>query len=459
MTSTVTTGLFRAFLLALLIAGPTAAHAQDAHAPAAEDAHGPAAEEEGEKLDAVHHTSDGAYLDIEPFGDGAFELPRIFLVRRPDGALGFDGFGSSTAAVASGRYAAEAEHGAETEGEALPAESAEGEGDSLTPDALAADSDEAEHAAAGGHAEDAEHGAESAGGHGSAYEAHLVPTDGSTVVADFSMTRHLVFIFLGIALLALLLLPMASKYKRGVGRTSAPRGRMQNLLETLVIYVRDEIARPNLGEKTDRYLPYLLTVFFFILICNLLGLVPWGATATSNITVTAVLAVFTFIVTQMAGTKDYWRHILWPPGIPWYVNLILVPIEILGLFTKPFALAVRLFANMVAGHLVILNLIGLIFIIGGSFGVAAGYGTAIPALLLTVGIYGLELLVVFIQAYVFTVLSALFIGMASAEHEHDHDHSEDHGPTAHDIAVSQSNGQKVHVLPERTVGTEAAMMP
>ncbi len=265
------------------------------------------------------------------------------------------------------------------------------------------------------------------------------------------------FIFLSIGILFLLFLPMAGKYKRGIGRTSAPRGLLQNMFETLVIYVRDEIARPNLGAKADKYLPYLLTVFFFILVCNLIGLVPFGATATANVTVTAVLALFTFVITQMAGTKDYWMHILWPPGIPWFVKPILVPIEILGLFTKPFALAVRFFANMTAGHLVILNLIGLIFLVGG-MNPAAGYGTSIPALGLTLFVYGLELLVAFIQAYVFTILSALFIGMATAEHEHDHDHSEDHGFTPHDVAVSQSNGyHTVHKEHERTVGTEAAL--
>ncbi len=251
---------------------------------------------------------------------------------------------------------------------------------------------------------------------------------------------------------------MAGKYKRGVGRTSAPRGILQNMLETVVLYVRDEIARPNLGAKTDRYLPYLLTVFFFILTANLLGLVPFGATATANITVTAVLALFTFFITQFAGTKDYWMHVLNPPGIPWFVKPILVPIEILGLFTKPFALAVRLFANMTAGHLVILNLVGLIFIVG-AMSEAAGYATAVPALFLTLFVYALEVLVAFIQAYVFTILSALFIGMATAEHEHDHDHAEDHGLTAHDIAVSHSNGQAAHKQHERTVGTEEALSP
>jgi F-type H+-transporting ATPase subunit a len=235
------------------------------------------------------------------------------------------------------------------------------------------------------------------------------------------------------------------------------------MLETLVIYIRDEVAKPNLGPEYRKYMPYLLTAFFFILTANLLGLVPFGATATSNIAVTAVLAVFTFVITQLSGTRDYWRHIFAPPGVPAFVMPILVPIEILGLFTKPFALAIRLFANMTAGHLVILNFIGLIFIIRGLFGDAAGWGTSVPAVAMAVFIYGLELLVAFIQAYVFTVLSALFIGMASAEHEHDHDHSHEHDITPHDRAVSESApliaGGRLHPDRERTVGTEAAVSP
>lgn len=404
--------------------------------------------EEGEaELDAVHHTSDGNYLDFEPFG--TVELPRLFLVRGTDGGYGLDGFVSSTAAVASGRYrvlAAEGhggEHGAEAEGSAHERSDA----DATTPIADDPTDEDLEPDAMNAEAEGGE----------AAYDAHLVPADGGEVVADLSVTRHLAFIFLSIALLAALFLSQARKYRRGVGRTSAPRGLLQNTVEALVVYIRDEVARPNLGEKTDKYLPYLLTVFFFILTVNFLGLIPWGTTATSNITVTAVLAVFTFVLTQFAGSKDYWRHVFNPPGVPAFVKPLLVPIEILGLFTKPFALAVRLFANMVAGHLVILNLVGLIFIIGATFGTAAGYGTAVPAVLLTVFVYSLELLVAFIQAYVFTMLSALFIGMATAEHEHDHDHSEDHGPTAHDAAVAESNGQAVHVLHERTVGTEGVL--
>ena len=429
---TLTTGSGRLAFLALLLVAAAPARAQAEHAAAVPGEHA----DEEETLDAVHHTSDGAYLDFEPAG--VLELPRIFLVRR-DGALGLDAFASSSAAVASGRYRAEAEaHGSSAEHESAPGVATLGG----TPADVVPDVE----SVPGGVVQTEK-----------AYDAHLAPAAGTDVLADFSISRHLVFIFLGIGVLALLLIPMAGKYKKGVGRTSAPRGILQNLLETFIIYVRDEIAQPNLGKKTDKYLPYLLTVFFFILVCNLLGLLPWGATATANITVTAVLAVFTFVVTQSAGTKDYWMHILWPPGIPTFVKFILIPIEIIGLFTKPFALAVRLFANMVAGHLVILNLIGLIFIIGGTFGAAAGFGTAVPAVFLTVFIYALELLVVFIQAYVFTVLSALFIGMASAEHEHDHDHAMDHDPTTHDVAVSHSNGQNVHVIAERTVGTEAVM--
>ena len=398
-------------LLALSLAAPSALAAEDG------------------ELDAVGHTGDGNYWDFSPIGK--WQLPRLFVVRDADGDLGLDAYLTSKAAVESGDYRiASYEDGHE----AVPPSGELAEG--IEEELLAAE--ETPPVAP--------------------YAATLERASGE-VVLDLSITRHLLFALFAIGILLLLLVPMAGKYKRGIGRTSAPRGLLMNMVETVVIYVRDEIAKPNLGAKTDKYLPYLLTVFFFILTCNLLGLLPFGATATANITSTTVLALFTFVITQFAGTRDYWRHIFWPPGIPWYVNLILVPIEILGLFTKPFALAVRLFANMTAGHLVILNLIGLIFVIGGAFGPAAGYGTSIPALGLTLFIYALEILVAFIQAYVFTILSALFIGMATAEHEHDHDHSEDHGILAQDIAVSHSNGQRVHKDAERTVGTEAALSP
>ena len=403
---------------------------------------------DGETLDAIHHTADGKYLDFSPIpickdGKGKCELPRLFVVRDAAGSLGFDFFWSSTAAVNSGKYAIEESHGEEGHADEAAAEDAGHEED------VAHEGDGEEHAEGGASESKAP-----------PYDSHLVATGGSEIVLDLSITRHLVFIGLIIGLLCLLFIPTAGKYKKGIGRTSAPKGLLQNMLETVIIYIRDEIAKPNLGDKHEKYLPYLLTLFFFILGCNLIGLVPFGATATANITITAVLAIITFIVTQFAGTKDYWMHILWPPGIPAFVKPILVPIEILGLFTKPFALAVRLFANMTAGHLVILNLIGLIFIVGG-MNATAGYITSVPALLLTIFIYCLEVLVAFIQAYVFTILSALFIGMAAAEHEHDHDHSEDHGLDAHDLALHQSaplvNGAPHKKEHEQTVGTEAAL--
>ncbi len=406
---------------------------------------------EAESFDAVGHTLDGNYLDFSPFA--IVELPRLFLVREADGGLGFEFFSSTEAALRSGRYAMVGGHG-----------EAHGDGEVHAEDDLHGEAAEVDGGAHGA----AEFGA----GEPSASEltvmqevfdqheylhAGMARTEGEVLV-DFSITRHLLFALLAIVILCVLFIPMASKYKQGIGRTEAPRGTKQNLLEVLVLYIRDEVARPNLGDKADKYLPYLLTIFFFILTCNLLGLVPFGATATANITTTAVLALFTFFVTQFAGTKDYWMHIFNPPGIPWFVKPIMVPIEFLGLFIKPFALAIRLFANMLAGHLVILNLIGLIFAIRLLFGDAAGWGTSVPSFALTVFIYGLEVLVAFIQAYVFTILSALFIGMATAEHEH---HGHEHEPhSAHDLAVAASaplvhgNG---YPLSERTVGTEAVI--
>lgn len=446
-------------LLALAFAAAPA-RAQEHAAP---DAEAP----EEEHFDAVHHTADGNYLDFAPMG--RVELPRLLVVRHADGGLGFDAFLSTGAAIESGRYRSVAHETGEAHGE----EGTEGDGTGADHGAGGQDSGEhaagaetGDHAVVPGLAEDELHPGST--GEAAAAEAHegdylegtLEPTEGAVVV-DLSITRHVFFLFLTVGLLFLLLVPMGGRYKRGVGRTSAPRGLLQNMLETFVVYIRDEVAKPNLGKDYRKYLPYLLTAFFFILTANLLGLVPFGATATSNIAVTAVLALFTFVITQLSGTKDYWMHIFSPPGVPGFVKPILIPIELLGLFTKPFALAIRLFANMTAGHLVILNFIGLIFIIRGLFGDGAGWGTAVPAVAMAVFIYGLELLVAFIQAYVFTVLSALFIGMASATHEHDHDHSHEHDLTAHDKAVSLStplvSGGQLRHEHERTVGTEGAM--
>ncbi|NNE70286.1 MAG: F0F1 ATP synthase subunit A [Rhodothermales bacterium] len=332
-------------------------------------------------------------------------MPRIFIVRDAEGSLGLDFFWSSTAAVKAGGYIAEWAddgHGASTDDHADDASHEEG--------AATGDED---------HADDEQVTEERK----DFYYAALTPAAGS-IVLDMSITRQLMFAWFGMLIVAFLFIRMANRYKAGVGRTSAPKGRLQNLLEMLVMFVRDEIAKPNLGDKADKYLPYLLTAFFFILTCNLLGLVPFGATATSNIMVTTVLATITFVLTQLGGSKDHWLHVFNPPGVPGFVKPILIPVELLGLFTKPIALAIRLFANMTAGHLIILSLIGLIFTFSGLFGTAAGYMVSPISIAFSLFIYCLELLVSFIQAYVFTMLSALFIGMAVAEH--DHHHEEDH---------------------------------
>jgi F-type H+-transporting ATPase subunit a len=396
----------------------------------------PAHAAEGKELDALGHALDNHYLDFLPFGK--IELPRIFLVRGEDGGVHLQFFRSTGAMLESGLWRISEAEAALTDEEPTPAP---GAGEPAEP-GLTVIPEAAE--------EDVQP---------NYFYATLEPVAGTAII-DFSVTRHLMFALLASLILLMLFIPMGRRYRRGIGRTQAPRGTLQNLLETMVIYIRDEVAVPNLGHKADRYLPYLLTVFFFILLCNLLGLVPFGASATGNLTVTAVLALFTFVVTQFSGTRDYWMHIFWPPGVPVALKPILIPVEILGIFTKPFALAIRLFANMTAGKLVILNLIGLIFVINVLFGTGAGLASALPSVALTLFIFILKLLVSLIQAYVFTILSALFIGMATAEHEH-HGH-EEHEPTPHDRAVAESgpivheNGQDVE---RRRVGTEAALSP
>jgi F-type H+-transporting ATPase subunit a len=215
---------------------------------------------------------------------------------------------------------------------------------------------------------------------------------------------------------------------------------MHNALEALILYVRDEVARPNIGAKADKYVPFLLSLWFLILGANLIGLIPLSVTSTANINVTAVLALFTFFVVQVNGTKDYWQHILWPPGIPTWVKFMLVPVEILGLFIKPFVLAVRLFANMTAGHLVILSFIGLIFTFKGLFGAVGGFGVAPVSVAFALFIYLIEILVAFLQAYIFVMLSALYIGAAVEEHEHhgNHDADSEHVPAM--IEATSTNG-------------------
>lgn len=251
-------------------------------------------------------------------------------------------------------------------------------------------------------------------------EGALVPASGAQITLDFSITSHLMYVWFGLILTVWITIAMARKYRRGVGRKSEPHGWFQNLFEIVFVFVRDDIAKNNIPEeKYRKFVPYLFTVFVAISFMNLFGLLPWGATATADITVTAVLALFTFFITQWNGSKDHWEHVFWFPGVPTWMRIILTPIEIIGLFTKPFALAVRLFANMLSGKILIICILGLIFIFAEIFGSFAGIGMSLFSVPLTVALYALKAFVGILQAYIFALLSAVFIGMAVEEHAHE----------------------------------------
>ncbi len=242
---------------------------------------------------------------------------------------------------------------------------------------------------------------------------------------DFSITKNVFAMILSALFMLLVFMSIARGYKNGV-----PTG-IGRFLEPVIVFIRDEVAIPNIGtKKYKKFLPYLLTAFFFIWFNNLFGLIPFfpgGANLTGNIAVTAVLAIITLLITVFSANKDYWKHIFMPP-VPYLLYPIMVPIEIIGIFTKPFALMMRLFANVTAGHIMILAIISLIFIFKSAF-----LGLASVPLALFVSI--LELLVAALQAYIFTVLSALFIGIAVADHDHDHAHN-DHDSVGEDTIVA-----------------------
>lgn len=229
---------------------------------------------------------------------------------------------------------------------------------------------------------------------------------------DISITKNVLSLFIGSSLILLIMLSMARFYKKN--GAVAPKG-IAKFMEPLVLFVQDDIAKSNIGEKKyKRYVPYLLTAFFFILLNNLLGMVPilpGGANLTGNISVTLFLAVCTLLLTVFSGNKNYWRHIFATPGVPIPILIIMVPIEIIGIFTKPIALMIRLFANITAGHIIILALISLIFI-------NKSYYWSALSVPMSLFISILELLVAFLQAYLFTMLSALFIGAAVEEAHH-----------------------------------------
>ena len=263
---------------------------------------------------------------------------------------------------------------------------------------------------------------------------HIVPVDASEKVYDFSLTRNVVQMFIALALLLILMLGVAKRYKEGQGVTRAPKG-FQNAVEPVITFVRDEVAKPNIGHKYQKFMPFLLTVFFFILINNIFGLIPGSANVTGNIAFTAVLGVITFFVINFNGNKHYWGHIVNPP-VPFGIKFIMVPVEILSIFTKAFALIIRLFANMLAGHIIIICLISLIFIFS-SISTVAGVGFSPISVAFAAFIYVIEVLVAFIQAFIFTNLAAVFIGQAVEEGHHAEAHDDAHGHATDTVAPTE----------------------
>jgi F-type H+-transporting ATPase subunit a len=237
---------------------------------------------------------------------------------------------------------------------------------------------------------------------------HISLANSQAYVLDLSITKNVAMLLINATLLLLVFLAVARGYKKNEGM--APKG-IQSFFEPIIVFVRDEIVKPNIGHHYEKYFPYLLTLFFFILFGNFLGLVPGSGNLTGNIAVTLVLALLTFIITNVSANKSYWAHIFWTPGVPLPLRLVILPVEIIGIFTKPISLTVRLFVAITAGHIVLLSLISLTFIFQSY---TVGFVSSVIVLFINL----IELLVAGIQAYVFTLFTSLYIGMATAEHEH-----------------------------------------
>lgn len=235
-------------------------------------------------------------------------------------------------------------------------------------------------------------------------------------IYDFSVTKNVLAMLIATIVLLVIVLSMAKHYTSNQGK--APKG-FYNLVEPLILFLRDDIAKPSIGHKADKFMPLLLSIFFFIFINNIFGLIPifpGGANVTGNIAITLVLALVVFVTVTINGNKYYWKHIFMP-DVPGFMYIIIIPIEILGVILKPFVLMLRLFANITAGHIIILGFFSLIFIFG-AMSPGLGYAVSPLSVAFTVFMSMLEMLVAFLQAFVFTLLSAIYIGMAVEEHHH-----------------------------------------
>jgi F-type H+-transporting ATPase subunit a len=251
----------------------------------------------------------------------------------------------------------------------------------------------------------------------------------TATITDFSITKNVMAMLISMVLMLYIFISVAKAAVQNKGK--APKG-LQSFIEPFIVFVRDDVAKPSIGKSYEKFMPFLLTVFFFIWINNMLGLIPFfpgGVNVTGSISVALVLAAFTFIITVFVANGHYWRHVFAMPGVPIGVLLILTPIEILGMFLRPFVLMIRLFANITAGHIIALAFFSLIFIFG-EMNAGAGIGVSVVSLVFTVFMGVLELLVAFLQAYVFTLLSAIYFG-AAVEEGHDAHESHDHAAAAH----------------------------
>ncbi len=234
----------------------------------------------------------------------------------------------------------------------------------------------------------------------------LKPLNPESSFIDLSITKNVAFLILTALVMLFIFFSVARGYNN---KLSVPKG-IQSIFEPIILFVRDDIVKPNIGHNYEKYLPYMLTLFFFIFFGNVMGLLPAAANLTGNIAVTLTLAIFTFLITNFSGNKHYWKHIFWTPGIPLIMRVIILPIELIGVFSKPISLMIRLFAAITAGHIVLLSFIGLIFIF-------KSYGVGVFSSLFVVGLNLVELMVAGIQAYVFTMFSSVYIGLA-IEDEH-----------------------------------------
>jgi F-type H+-transporting ATPase subunit a len=233
---------------------------------------------------------------------------------------------------------------------------------------------------------------------------HITLASGESVL-DLSITKNVAALFMNAIVMLLVFISVAQGFKKNAGK--APSG-IQSFFEPIILYIRDEVIKPNIGHGYEKFVPYLLSLFFFIWFGNLFGLLPGAANLTGNIAVTFVLAIFTFIITNVSGNANYWKHIFWTPGVPLPIRVIILPVEIIGIITKPISLMIRLFVAISAGHIVILSLIAMAFIF-------SSYAVGIGSSIILVFINLIEILVASIQAYVFTIFTAVYIGLATEE--------------------------------------------